>query len=277
MNNSVKTITLFGVLTVIIVTLGGFIGGRSGIFSAFIFSLISNAFMYLYSDKIVLSASGAKPMSRSDYPKIYKYLEELCLNMKIPEPKLFITPDKQANAFATGRGPGDSSVAFTSGILKLLPDKQIKGVLAHELAHIKNRDVLTATIAAVMASTISFISNMFYWGGHDEDGENNQSGIFGIVLALITPIAASIVQMAISREREYQADYKAAKTLGGGEGLADALESIHTSTKQYPTQLNPAFSSLYIDDPMGSKGSNILHLFSTHPPVKERVKRLRQI
>ena len=192
-------------------------------------------------------------------------------------PKLYITPDHQANAFATGRGPGHASVAVTQGILDTLSKEELRAVLAHELAHVKNRDVLVATIAAVMASVISFLANMSLFGGHSDDEGNQGAGIFGIVLALLVPIAASIIQMAISRQREFGADETGAKTIGHGEPLAKALLAIHDSARRAPSQANPAMSSLYIGDPTGGLGGRMLKLFSTHPPVEERVKRLRKI
>lgn len=280
MNNTLKTIALLGILSVILITFGGIVGGRSGIYSAFFFSLLMNGGMYFFSDKVALSMSGAKPMKREDYPEIYTMVEGLSRTMNLPMPALYITPDQQANAFATGRGPGHSAVAVTEGIMRVLPPEELKGVLAHELAHIKNRDVLTATIAAVMASTISFLANMSFYGGFGgggDDDDNRGGGVMAIVAALLVPLGASIIQMAISRQREFAADESGAKACGGGEPLAQALLAIHSSAQNNPMQHNPALSSLYIGDPTGGLGSKMLHLFSTHPPVEERVKRLRAL
>ena len=279
MNSILKTFVLLGILSVILVTLGGFFGGRDGIYMAFFFSLLMNGGMYFFSDKLALKMSRAKPLNKDTHKNIYDMVEELSHKIKIPIPKLYITPDKQANAFATGRGPGHASVALTQGILDTLPKEELRAVLAHELAHVKNRDVLVATIAAVFASTISFISNMAMFGGFgsSNDRDNRGFGVFGIVIAILVPIAASIVQMAISRQREFGADETGAKTIGDGEPLAKALVAIHNSAKRSPMHTNPALSSLYIGDPLGGWGGKMLHLFSTHPPVEERIKRLKKI
>lgn len=243
---------------------------------AFLFSLLMNGGMYFFSDKLALSASGAKPLSRSTHKEIYKIVEELSSKMKIPMPKLFITPQTQANAFATGRGPGHASVAVTKGILDTLSKEELRAVLAHELSHVKNHDVLVATIAAVLASAISFLANMSLFGGMGRDDRDNRgAGAFGLMLALLVPIAGSIIQMAISRSREFGADESGARTIGKGEPLARALIAIHDSARRSPMHSNPAFSSLYISNPFG--GGKIMNLFSTHPPLEERVKRLEKI
>lgn len=281
MSSLIKTIALLGVLSVLLIFVGGLIGGRQGIYMAFFFSIIMNGGAYFFSEKIALAASGAKPLNRSQNPELYQMVEELSHKINIPMPKLYITPAQQANAFATGRGPGHASIAVTKGILDVLSKEELRGVLAHELAHIKNRDVLIASIAAVIASAISFLANMALWGGmmgdsNDEDS-SPASGILGLLLALLVPIAASIIQMAVSRQREYAADETGAKTIGNGRSLADALLAIHDSTRRSPQKVNPAYSSLYISNPLGGLGGRMMHLFSTHPPVEERVKRLRNI
>lgn len=279
MGSMLKTLMLLGVLSVILVTLGGLFGGSDGIVIAFIFSLLMNGGMYFFSDKLALKMSKAQPLNKSTHSDIYQMVNELSHRIKIPMPALYITPDTQANAFATGRGPGHASVAVTQGILDTLSKEELRAVLAHELAHVKNRDVLVATVAAVFASTISFISNMAmfggFGGGNDED--NRGAGAFGIVIAILVPIAASIVQMAISREREFGADQTGAKTIGTGAPLAKALLAIHDSARKSPMRTNPALSSLYIGNPLGGLGGGMMKLFSTHPPVEERVKRLQKI
>ncbi len=278
MTNTLKTFVLLGVLSVILVTLGGLLGGRDGIYTAFFSSLVMNVGMYFFSDKLALSMSGAKPLSRSTHKDIYDMVEELSRKIKIPMPKLYITPQPQANAFATGRGPGNASVAVTKGILATLSRDELRGVLAHELSHVKNRDILVATVAAVLASAISFLANMSLFGGYSRDNEGNRgAGAFTLVLALLVPIAASLVQMAISRTREFGADETGARTIGDGRPLARALVAIHDSARRSPMHSNPAFSSLYIGDPLGGWGGKMLHLFSTHPPLHERVKRLEKI
>lgn len=279
MSSILKTFLLLGLLSVLLIFIGGLLGGRQGLYMAFFFALLMNGGAYFFSEKIALAASGAKPLSRSQNPQLYQMVEELSHKINIPMPKLYITPARQANAFATGRGPGHASVAVTQGILEVLSKEELKGVLAHELAHVKNRDVLIASIAAVIASAISFLANMTIWGGMmgNNDEDNHGAGIFGLLLAFLVPIAASILQMAVSRQREYAADETGAKTIGNGKSLADALLAINETTRRAPLQVNPAYSSLYIENPLGGGGSKMMNLFSTHPPVEERVKRLRAI
>ncbi len=278
MGNLLKTFLLLGILSVIFITLGGLIGGRSGITMAFIFSLLMNGGAYFFSDKLALAASGAKPLTRSQNPALYQMVEELSHKMSLPMPKLYMTSARQANAFATGRSPSHASVAVTEGILDVLSKEELKGVLAHELAHVKNRDILLSSIAAVLASSISFLSNMAMFGGlSNNDEDNSSAGVFGLVLALLVPIAATIIQFAISRSREYAADETGAHVLGTGKDLASALLAISDTTRQSPLRTNPAYSSLYIANPLGGLGGNMVNLFSTHPPVEERVKRLKNI
>lgn len=276
MGNYIKTAFLLGILSVILITLGRLFGGVSGMYMALILALVMNGAAYFFSDKIALMASGAKPLSKNKAPKIYKIVEGLAKDMKMPMPKLYITKASQANAFATGRSPNHASVAVTKGLLDILSDKEIKAVLAHELGHVKNRDILIVTIAAVMASAVSFIAHMSMFSGQGNDRDRNNSGAFGLVVALLIPLAASLIQMAISREREYKADETGAKIVGTGQPLASALVAIHNSVRRNPLNVNPAFSSLYIGNPFGG-GGNLLNLFSTHPPVEERVKRLKTI
>jgi heat shock protein HtpX len=280
MGNILKTFLLLGILSVILVGIGGLFGGRDGVVMAFIFSLLMNGGMYFYSDRLALSMSRAKPLDPRKHSDIVAVVRELSQKIGIPMPDLYITPDRQANAFATGRGPGHASVAVTQGILDRLPREELRAVLAHELAHVKNRDVLVATIAAVLAGTISFISNMGMYGGlgsHSDDDERHGSGALGIIVALFVPIAASIIQMAISRQREFGADETGAKTIGSGKALARALAAIHDSARAAPMHANPALSTLYIGDPLGGWGGRLMHLFSTHPPVEERIRRLQQL
>lgn len=276
MGDYIKTFLLLGILSVGIILLGDFIGGRNGLYFALIFSLIMNVGAYFFSDKLALTASNAREMKREEAPEIYSIVSELSHKIDIPMPKIFRIPSNQANAFATGRGPGHSSVAVTDGIVEALSKNELKGVLAHELGHVKNRDILIATIAAVLASTIAFVSRMGIYSSSDED--RGRMGGFGIILALLAPLAGAIVQMAISREREFEADETGAEIMGDGKPLADALIKINESAKHLPMRdINPAFSSLYIASPLGSIGGGIVKLFSTHPPVEERVRRLRAL
>ncbi|HRN96428.1 MAG TPA: zinc metalloprotease HtpX [Candidatus Levybacteria bacterium] len=278
MASLLKTFMLLGLLSILLIFVGGLLGGRQGLYMAFFFSLLMNGGASFFSAKIALAASGAKPLSRSQNPELYQMVEELSHKIKIPMPKLYMTPARQANAFATGRGPGHASVAVTQGILDVLSKDELRGVLAHELAHVKNRDILIASIAAVIASSISFLANMAMWGGlmgNNNDEDNPGAGIPGLLIALLVPIAASIIQMAVSRQREYAADETGAKTIGNGKSLANALLAIHDTTRRAPLHTNPAYSSLYIENPLGGVGNKMMNLFSTHPPVEERVKRLR--
>ncbi len=280
MGNIVKTFMLLGILSVLLITAGGLLAGRDGIYIAFFFSLLMNGGAYFFSDKLALSMSKASPADKKQYPNLYKIVSELTKDMRIPMPKLYITPASQANAFATGRSPSRASVAVTQGIMNILTEEELKGVLAHELAHVKNRDILIVSIAAVLASAISFLANMSLWGGFSSRNEGHRgAGGFAIFLAILVPIAAGVIQMAISRQREFGADYSGAKTIGDGDPLASALLKIHESTKRAPLKnLNPALSSLYIDNPLGGGvGGALLNLFSTHPKVEDRVKRLREI
>lgn len=278
MGNIVKTITLLGILSVLLITVGGMLGGQQGIYMALLFSLVMNGVSYFYSDKLALMASGAKPIAKKDAPALYKSVENLSRKMSIPMPKVYMTPAFQANAFATGRDPSHASIAVTAGIMDILPNEELEAVLAHELSHVKNRDILIASVAAVLASAISFLANMSFYGGFGRRDDNNRgSGALGLVLALLVPIAASLIQLAISRQREFGADESGAKTMGTGKPLARALLAIHDSTRRRPLRGNPAFSSLYIDNPLGGMGGTMLNLFSTHPPVAERIKRLENI
>lgn len=272
-----KTILLLGILSAILIFIGRLLGGVSGMYTALIFALLMNGISYFYSDKIALSMSGARPLVRIQNPELYAMVEELSHKMNIPMPKLYITPARQANAFATGRDPQHASVAVTEGILKILSKDELRGVLAHELGHVKNRDILIASIAAVLASSISFLGNMALFQPHTDDEDKNAGGAIALIAAIFVPVAASLIQMAVSREREFSADETGAKVIGNGNPLADALLAISDSTTKSPIQANPALSTLYIENPFGDRGSNLLNLFSTHPPVEERVKRLRMM
>lgn len=258
-----------------LIFLGGFLGGSDGVVTAFIFSLVLNGVMYFFSDKLALSMSGAKPVRKLEDPKFYRLVEGLCRKMDLPVPTLYRIPSEQANAFATGRDPHHASVAVTAGIEELLNEQELEGVLAHELGHIKNRDILVATVVAVMASSISFVANMSLYGGRDEE---RSPGPLGLILILLVPLAASLIQLAIGRQREFGADETGAKTIGDGDPLASALIKIHDSVNKKPDgRINPAISSLYIANPLGRFGGGLIHLLSTHPPVEERVKRLKEI
>lgn len=278
MHNYLKTILLLSVLSIFFIVIGGMVGGKQGLYFAFFISLLINGISYFFSDKIALMASGAKPVAKNQSPELYKIVSELAQKINIPMPKLYITPAPQANAFATGRSPSHASVAVTKGLMNVLSIEEVKAVLAHELAHVKNRDILIVSIAAVLASSIAFLSRMGLYGGFGSSDEDNRGkGGLAVVLAIFGPLAAMLVQFAISRQREFGADETGAQIIGNGQPLAKALLAIHSSAQRSPMNINPAFSSLYIGNPLGNVGGTLLQLFSTHPPVEERVKRLRNM
>lgn len=277
MTNVIKTIFLLGILTALLVGIGGWLGGQTGLYIAFIIALIMNGIAYFFSDKMALAASRAQPLSPEQSPKIHTMVQKLSQQAGIPMPRLYITPDAQANAFATGRDPNHAAIAVTQGLLSALPDRQVEAVLAHEIAHVKHRDILIASAAATIASAIGFLANIAMFGGLGGDDEDSGGGIFGLIGILLAPIAATIIQLAISRQREYVADARAAELIGYGQPLADALQSIHRLATQAPMHHNPAYSSMYIGNPLGGASRGLANLFSTHPPVEERIKRLMEL
>lgn len=243
-------------------------------------SVLMNLGVYYYSDKIAIASAGAKPLNSKKYPEIKKIVTELARKSRMPMPKLYISPDIQPNAFATGRNPAHSAVVVTRGLTRTLDKEEIKGVLAHELSHVRNRDVLIATMASVVASVVVTVSSILRWGmifGSSNENRNPLGELFAIIIA---PIAAAIIQLAISRSREFEADHDGAKLAGSGEGLASALEKIEQVSKLVPApETNPAFANLYIANPLSAAeiGGFFAKLFSTHPPVTERVARLREM
>lgn len=279
LSNQIKTFVLLGFLTALLLWLGNFFAGSSGLTIAFIIVLFMNFITYFFSDKIVLSIYRAKEANKT--ARIYHLVSEVVKQAKIPMPKVYIIPTKNPNAFATGRNPKNSSVAFTEGILELLNDQELKGVIAHELSHIKNRDILIATIASVIAGTISYLASMARWaalfggiGGNDR--ERGKSGLELLFLAIFAPIIALILQLAISRQREYLADSTAAKITKKPNYLADALLKIEEGVKKTPLNFgSETTASLFIANPF--KGNSLINLFSTHPPIKDRVERLRKM
>lgn len=281
--NTFKAWLLMGVLSVLLVLIGSAIGGRSGAMLFFIISLAMNFFSYFFSDSIAIKMTGSYPVSENEAPELYAIISRLSQRAGIPMPKVYVTPSAQPNAFATGRGPSHAAVAVTEGILHLLSHSELEGVLAHELAHIKNRDVLTGTIAASMAGAITMIANMLQWGlmfgGLRGDDEEDGGGIAGLVVSLVmiivAPIAAMLIQMAISRSREFEADATGARIAGFTDGLANALLKLERGARQIPMQVNPAASHLFIINPLS--GESVARLFSTHPPIEERVRRLQKI
>jgi heat shock protein HtpX len=277
-NNNIKTILLLATLSLIVIGLGGVLGGQAGLIVALVFAVLINGVSFFFSDKLALAASGAKPITAADYPQIFQRTKILADRMGLPMPKMYLSPDLQANAFATGRDPQHAAVAITQGLLNHLNSSEVEAVIAHELAHIKNRDILISSVAAVLASVLSFLANMAMFGGFSQDDgeESSPFGFLGVLaLSLLAPIAGMLVQMGISRAREFEADATAKRALGTGQYLASALRNIHRSVHLSPNQeLNPAFASMYIANPIGPLGNRLTELLSTHPPVEERIKKL---
>lgn len=280
--NTLKTILFLTLLTILFIFIGGLVGGREGMVIAFIFAVIMNFFSYWFSDKIVLKMYRAKEISEAENPTLFRIVRRLVTKANVPMPKVYIINNPAPNAFATGRNPKNAAVAVTTGILQLLDEREIEGVLGHELAHVKNRDILIGTVAATIAGAIMMLANMAKWsmffGGLDSRDSDNRNPIGLIVMlaiAILAPIAAMLVQMAISRSREYIADEKGAKFCGDPLALASALKKISYGAERVPMQTNPATAHMFIINPL--KGQNFLNLFSTHPPVEERIKRLESL
>lgn len=273
--NTMKTTLFLGLLTGFFMLVGGMIGGRTGMVFAFFLAAAMNIGMWWFSDKLALRMSGARPVTAEEEPELHRLLNVLALRAEIPKPALYIIDSDSPNAFATGRSPAKGAVAVTTGIRRLLSREELAGVIAHELAHIKNRDTLISSVAATLAGAISMIADMAFWGmlfgGGDEEEEGGMAG--GLATLFLAPIAALMIQMAISRSREYAADASGARILGTPLPLASALESLEAAVKRQPMQVNPATSHLYIVNPM--VGGGMLSLFRTHPETEKRVAALR--
>jgi len=274
--NGLKTMTLMITLTLVLVFVGAALGGKNGMTIALVFAFGMNFITYWFSDKIVLKMYRAQQVSEAESPELFGTVRRLAQKAELPMPKIYIMEQEQPNAFATGRNPKHGAVAVTTGIMKILSREELEGVLAHELAHIKNRDILIGTIAASIAGAISYLAQMAQWamifgGKTNEDGEQG-SPIASIVMMIVGPIAAMIVQMAISRSREYGADAGGASISGNPLYLANALKKLQMAAQKIPMDANPATSHMFIVNPLS--GGGILKLFSTHPPIEERVARL---
>jgi heat shock protein HtpX len=277
MSNVFKTGLLLAVLTAMLVLIGGAIGGQQGMVVAFFFAVVMNFFSYWFSDKIVLAMYRAQPVDEASAPGLYGIVRRLATRAGIPMPRVYVIPNDTPNAFATGRSPQHAVVAVTEGIMRILDEEELEGVLAHELAHVKNRDVLISTIAATLAGAITYLAHMAQWaaifGGRHSDDEEGTSPIAAMAMAILAPIAAMLVQMAVSRSREYQADASGARIAGKTWGLAKALEKLQMAQQVVPMQANPATAHLFIVNPLS--GRSFATLFSTHPPLEERIERLR--
>jgi len=277
--NYFKTMILLILLAALLIWAGGMIGGQRGATIAFMFAVILNFGSYWFSDKIVLAMYRAQELSENQFPDIYGIVKELAEKANMPTPRVYLAPSNTPNAFATGRDPQNGVVCLTRGILDLLNREELKGVIAHEMAHIKNRDTLIMTVTAALASAIMMLAYMARWaaifggfGGRDR----NRGGAIGILaIAIIAPLAAMIIQLAISRSREYGADNGGAYLAGSGMGLASALRRLHESSKHYKMNANPQTAHLFIINPL--RGNFMASLFSTHPPVEKRIERLRKM
>lgn len=274
--NTMKTFLLMSVLTVMLVMVGGAIGGQGGMIFALAIAGVMNFVSYWWSDKIVLKMYGAKEVSAAEDPALFQMTQELAGRAGLPMPKLYKIPGDQPNAFATGRDPQHSAVAVTEGITRLLSRDELRGVIAHELAHIKNRDILVGTIAATFAGAISYLAQMAQWamifGGRSSDDEEGSNPVVAIVMMIVAPIAALLVQMAISRSREFLADETGAAMSGNPLSLASALRRLHAGVERIPMQANPATAHMFIVSPL--TGGSLMNLFSTHPRMEERIARL---
>lgn len=279
--NTIKTCILLGVLSSLVIGFGALIGGQSGMQTAFIIALIMNGIMYFYSARLVLAMYRAVPLERTRYARVYAMVQELTSSMQLPMPTLWLIQMPMANAFATGRSPSHAAVAVTSGILEILDERELRGVLAHELAHVKNRDVLISTIAATLAATISYAASMLRYAAFFSSSKDRRDsgGIGAFIIALFMPLAAALVQMAISRSREYQADHTGAICCKDPLALASALKKLHDHIPgtQHAAQdaRYAGTASLFIVHPFAA--GSITELFSTHPPLAERIKRLERL
>lgn len=280
MTSQLKTGLLLGLLTAVLVLMGSAMGGKTGLVIALVMAVVMNVGSYWYSDKIVLSMYRAQELSEEDAPGLFDLTRQLAANAGLPMPKLYLVPQEQPNAFATGRNPANAAVAVTEGLLRLVSPEELTGILAHEMAHIKNRDILVQTIAAVVGGAITSVATMLQWGaifgmGRSSDEEGGGGGAFGaILMALVAPIAAMLIQMAISRSREYLADETGAKLAGNPLPLAGALKKLDDYAHAIPMQgANPATENMFIVSPLS--GGGVAGLFSTHPPTEERIRRLR--
>ena len=281
MGSQLRTLFFLSILTALFILIGGAVGGRAGMMFAFLFACVMNIAAYWFSDKIVLAMYRAREVTEREAPQLHRIVWELAQRAGLPMPRLYIVPSKTPNAFATGRNPNHAAVAVTEGILDLLTEEELKGVLGHELAHIKHRDILIQTVAATIAGAIVMLARMGQWalifgglrGDNDEEGGGTLQMIGAILILIIAPIAAFLIQMAISRAREYYADEGGAKFSGNPLYLANALRKLAYGVKRDPMEeANPATAHMFIVNPL--RGSNIASLFSTHPPIEERISRL---
>lgn len=279
--NSIKTFLLLGLLTALILWIGNLLGGGGGVVIALIFAVGMNAFSYWYSDRMVLASAGAEEVLPEQAPELYGMVHDLAHRAGLPTPRVYVIPESVPNAFATGRNPENSAVAFTEGLLRTLERDELEGVTAHELAHIRNRDILISTVAATLAGAIMYIAQMAqfaaFFGGFRRDDDEGGGGILGlIVAAVVAPVAAMLLQMAVSRSREYLADATAARIIGTPRGLARALDTLDRASQYEQMEAaTEATAHMYIVNPL--TGGGLANLFSTHPPIQERIRRLLEM
>jgi heat shock protein HtpX len=275
--NTAKTFILMAALTALFMVGGQALAGQQGMTFALLMALGLNFFSYWFSDKLALSMNGARQVSPDEAPELHSLVEDLAQQAGLPKPKVYLVSNPTPNAFATGRNPQHAAVAVTTGLLELLDRNEIAGVLAHELGHIKNRDILIGSVAAVLAGAISYLATMAQWamlfGGGRSSDEEGGNPLAALVMIIVAPIAAALIQMAISRGREYLADEAGARISGQPRSLASALEKLTAYNRQLPMQVNPASAQMYIVNPL--RGGQLANLFSTHPPMEERIRRLR--
>jgi heat shock protein HtpX len=278
--NGVKTVLLLGLLSGLLLVGGEAVAGRDGLYMGLALAVLMNGISYFFSDKIALSMYGARPVTEAENVKVWRrvapLVQSLCMRMGLPMPKLWLIPEASPNAFATGRNPKHASVAFTAGLLELMDDRELEGVIAHELAHIKNRDILISSVAATIAAAITMLARMaFFFGGgrHEEDNRGNAFAL--LLMMILAPIAALLIQMAISRTREYSADATAARYSGGPWGLISALRKLEHWSRRIPLDASPATAHMFIIKPFS--GQALMRLFSTHPSTEERIRRLEAL
>lgn len=275
----IRTTFLLAALTVFLMLVGAYLGGRNGMTIALGIAVCTNAFAYFFSDKIALKSSGAQPVTREQLPRLYAVMERLAAKSNIPVPKLYVVPEEAPNAFATGRNPRHASVAVTEGLLQLMNDDELEGVIAHELSHVRNYDILISSVAATLAGAITWIAHWGYWLGigDEDDRERGGNALVGIALAILAPLGAMLLQLALSRQREYSADETGARMVGNQYGLMSALQKLGAYNSRIPTtSISPTTSSLCIVKPLFGKGG-VASLFSTHPPLESRIAALREM
>ena len=276
MGNTFKTAFLMTALTLLLMFLGRAFGGQNGMIFALVLAGIMNFVAYFFSDKIALATYRAQPVTREELPRVYQVVERLTQKIGIPMPKIYVIPTDSPNAFATGRNPQHASVAVTQGILNLLSDEELEGVLGHELGHVRNRDILISSIAATVAGAITMLASMGRWamifGGMERDDRDRGGGLAALFMLIVAPIAATLIQLAISRSREYEADHTGAEFTGNPYALASALQKLDAYSRRLPMVASPSTAHLFIVQPL--LGMNLGTLFSTHPPIAKRIERL---